>query len=96
MNTYELTVILRSNAKTEETKATVKTILEKHHVTVKEDQSWGMKRLAYSINEEKDGFYMFLIVESEPKDINALGADFHVNKEILRHMAVNIQGAKTA
>ncbi|MGL4369330.1 MAG: 30S ribosomal protein S6 [Spirochaetota bacterium] len=96
MRTYELTVILRTGAKTEETKTTVNNILAKHGVTVKEDQSWGLKRLAYAIDEEKDGYYMHLVIEADPKAITALETDFHVNREILRHMAVVRQDKKTA
>lgn len=96
MRTYELTVILRTGAKTEDSKNAVKTILSKHGITIKEDQSWGVRRLAYSINEEKDGFYMHLLVEAEQKAIHAIAADFHVNKEVLRHMAIVRQDSKTA
>jgi small subunit ribosomal protein S6 len=96
VRTYELTVILRTGAKTEDTKTAVKNILTKHGITIKEDQSWGVKKLAYSINEEKDGYYLHLIVESEEKAINALTTDFHVNREILRHMAVVRQDTKSA
>lgn len=96
MRTYELTVILRTGAKTEDTKSAVKAILAKHGITVKEDQSWGLKRLAYAIDEEKDGYYMFLIVEANEKAINAIDPDFRVNREILRHMAVVPKTVKTA
>ena len=96
MNTYELTVILRSNAKTEETKAAVLQTLTKHQITVKEDQSWGTKRLAYSIDDERDGHYLHLIVECAPKSINELDKEFHINREVLRHMAVLVQGKKSA
>jgi small subunit ribosomal protein S6 len=96
VRTYELTVILRTGAKTEESKTAVKNILSKHGITIKEDQSWGVKKLAYSINEEKDGYYLHLIVESDEKAINTISADFHVNREILRHMAVVRQDPKSA
>ena len=96
MRTYELTVILRTGVKTEETKTAVKNTLSKHGITIKEDQSWGVKKLAYPINEEKDGYYLHLLVESEEQAINTLSADFHVNREILRHMAVVRQDPKSA
>ena len=96
MRTYELTVILRTGAKTEETKTAVKNILEKHGITVKEDQSWGVKKLAYAIDEEKDGFYMHLLVEADPKAVMSIDVDFRVIKDILRHMAVVRQDKKTA
>jgi len=96
VRSYELTVILRTGAKTEETKNTVKEILTKHGISIKEDLSWGVKRLAYSIEEEKDGYYMHLVVEAEPKSIGTISGDFHVNKEILRHMAVVRQDPKSA
>lgn len=96
MRNYELTVILQSNAKTEESKNTVKETLSKHGITIKEDLSWGVKRLAYPIREQKDGFYMHLVVEANAKSINEIAADFHVNREILRHMAVVRQDPKSA
>lgn len=96
VRTYELTVILRTGAKTEDSKTAVKNILSKHGVTTKEDLSWGVKRLAYAIDEEKDGFYMHLIVEAEPKAVAQLDVEFRINREVLRHMAVVRQDAKTA
>jgi len=96
VRTYELTVILRTGAKTEETKTAVQNILAKHGITVKEDQSWGVKKLAYAIDEEKDGFYMHLLIEADPKNVTNLDKDFRVNREILRHMAVVRQDQKTA
>jgi small subunit ribosomal protein S6 len=96
VRTYELTVILRTGAKTEDSKTAVKNTLSKHGISIKEDQSWGQRRLAYPINEEKDGFFMHLLVDADQKAINAIGADFHVNREILRHMAVVRQDTKSA
>jgi small subunit ribosomal protein S6 len=93
---YELTVILRSGAKTEDSKTAVKNILAKNSVTIKEDVSWGLKRLAYAIDEEKDGVYLNYNVEAEPKAIAALDAEFRLNREILRHMAVVRPDEKTA
>lgn len=96
MRTYELTVILRTGVKIEETKTAVKNTLTKHGITIKEDLSWGNKKLAYPINEEKDGYYMHLLVESEEQAINTIGTDFQVNREILRHMSVVRQDPKSA
>lgn len=96
MRTYELTVILRTGAKTEDTKTAVKNILAKNSITTKEDFSWGLKKLAYAIDEEKDGVYMNLVIEADPKAVAALDADFRLNRDILRHMAVVRQEAKTA
>ena len=96
MRTYELTVIVRSGAKTEDSKTAVKNILSKSGITTKEDFSWGLKRLAYAIDEEKDGYYLNLIVDAEPKAIAALDAEFRLNREILRHMAVVRPAVKTA
>lgn len=96
MRTYELTVILRTGAKTEDSKTAVKNILTKHGISIKEDLSWGVRRLAYAIDEEKDGFYMNLNVEADPKAIAQLDVDFRINREVLRHMAVVRPDAKTA
>ena len=65
MNTYELTVILR-NKETESLIERVKDILTKHGTSVISDNSLGVKRLAYQIDGENEGYYLFMNVDVPP------------------------------
>lgn len=78
MKSYELLIIL--NAKLEEEKKEallekVKGFLETAQASVKKVDKWGIKKLAYPINYQHDGYYTVfefdapstLIAEVEPK-----------------------------
>lgn len=92
MNTYELTVILRSkDADAVEVK--MKDILTKHGVTITSEEPWGTKKLAYEIDNEREGYYFFGIVQSAPEAVDKVIADFRLNPDILRHLFVKIKAA---
>lgn len=92
MNTYELTVILRSkDVDTVQTK--MKDILEKHGVTITSEEPWGNKKLAYEIENEREGYYYFGIVQAKPETVDNVIADFRLNPDILRHLFVKIKAA---
>jgi len=95
VNRYELTVILR-NRELESLKGKVDGILKKHGVTVINDEPWGLKRLAYMIQGEKEGYYSFMIVESAPDAVKKVIGDFRLISEILRYLFVKIEQEKTA
>jgi len=94
MNSYELTVILR-NKELDNLKARLGEILQKHGVNIIRDESWGMKRLAYEIDREREGFYFFAQVEANPESIQKILADFKLNVDFLRYLFVKKE-AKSA
>ncbi len=90
MNTYELTVILRSRD-VEPLLEKVREILSKHGVVQLSDTSPGVKKLAYMIDGEKEGHYFFINAEIHPDSIKKIIADFRLNHDILRWLFVKIQ-----
>jgi len=95
MNKYELTVILRNQDKDALVTKT-KDILGKYGVTIVSEDSWGVKKLAYQIEDEREGFYFFAIVESLPENVEKVIAEFGLNTGFLRNLFVKLPETKTA
>jgi len=95
MGTYELTVIL-TNKETESLIEKVKEILKKHGTNILSDNSLGVKKLAYQINKENEGYYLFMNVEIPPDSVKKIISEFRLNSNILRYLFVKIKKAATA
>ena len=95
MTTYELTVILR-NKETESLIERVKDILIKHGTTVLSDNSLDVKKLAYQIDGENEGYYLFMNVEIPTDSVKKIISEFRLNSNILRYLFVKIKKAATA
>ena len=48
--------------------------------------NWQKRRLAYPINKQDEGYYVFLQVEMPPDAGQALERDLRINEQILRFM----------
>lgn len=95
MNNYELTVIVRNNDAVETNKQSVKDILVKHGAVITEENHWGLRRLAYLIDREKQAYYMFMHVDCSPAAVVKIVAELKLNSDILRPFFVKIE-KKTA
>jgi small subunit ribosomal protein S6 len=95
MVTYELTVILR-NKETESLLEKTKEILTKHGTQVVSDNSLGVKKLAYQIDGETQGYYLFMTVQIPPDSVKKIISEFRLNSDILRYLFVKMNKAATA
>jgi small subunit ribosomal protein S6 len=90
MRTYEVLFILSPQVPEEEATALIgefRSVVEKLGATMKNEESWGRRRLAYPINKSNEGVYHLFVVESEASlaelDRRAKNSD-----KVLRHMIV--------
>ena len=95
MNNYELTVIVKTQ-ETESLKEKVKDILKKHGAVITKEDHWGIKRLAYEIAREREGYYMFMFVDAEPQAVDKIQKEFRLNADILRYLFIKPEDKKTA
>lgn len=86
---YELTTILRVTDGVETLKDNVKNILQKHGVSIISEDAWDVKRLAYEIDGESDGYYLFLNIDSQPDSVKKIVSEFRLNSDILRYFFIN-------
>ena len=91
---YEFTVIIKSGS-VEEGKNALKEILSKNNATVATEEDWGMRRLAYAIDEIKDGYYYHAILQASPESVAKIQSLLRLNNIFLRFLFV-VQEKKSA
>ena len=91
MKKYELIFILKADqpeSEMESRVAKVKEILTPHEGEITQENHWGVRRLAYEIQHENKGNYMFLKFKSNGGAINELDKQFRLDDQVLRHLIV--------
>ena len=87
MNNYELIVIVR-NRDVESHKDKVKEILVKNGVNITKEDHWGIRKLAYEIDREREAYYMYMLLEANPAVIDKIRKEFGLNADILRDLFI--------
>src|SRR5258708_3700613 len=91
MRTYEVLFILSPQVAEEEATALVtefKSVVEKiAGATLKNEEAWGRRRLAYPIQKSNEGVYHLFVVESE-SSLAELDRRMKNSDRVLRHMIV--------
>ncbi len=91
MNKYEVMYIIRPNIEDEAKKAFVErfnTILLDNGAETAESKDWGKRRLAYEINDFRDGYYMILDVAATSEAVSEFDRLAKINEDIIRHIVV--------
>lgn len=95
MRDYELTFIVRAQLEDEALTALVDRVqgwvtADNHGKVVRRDL-WGRRRLAYPINKEREGLYIFMLIQAEPAQIAAVERNLRITEEIMRFLFVQIE-----
>ena len=91
MKKYELIFILKadgSEADMESRVQRVREIVGSHHGEITQENHWGVRRLAYEIEYETRGNYMFLKFKSEGPAVADLDKFLRLDDQVLRHLIV--------
>jgi small subunit ribosomal protein S6 len=90
MRTYEVLFILAPQIPEEETTALItefRTVAEKTGATLKNEEAWGRRRLAYPIQKNTEGNYHLFVLESEGS-LGELDRRMRNSDRVLRHIIV--------
>ena len=92
MNKYEMLYII-SAKQTEEQRealiAKVQKMVEDRKGSVENIDKWGMKKLAYPIQFQNEGFYVLMNFEVDPLEIRGLENALNIIEPIVRKMIVS-------
>ena len=91
MRKYEIMYIIRPNIEEEAKKALTErfsTILTENGAEVAEAKEWGKRRLAYEINDFRDGYYQLIKVNATPAAVEEFSRLAKINEDILRHIVI--------
>jgi small subunit ribosomal protein S6 len=91
MRKYEIMYIIRPNIEEEAKKALTERfsgILTDNGAEVSEAKEWGKRRLAYEINDFRDGYYQLVKVNAEPAAVEEFSRLAKISEDILRHIVI--------
>lgn len=91
MRKYELMYIIRPNLEEAATKELVErfnTILTDNGAEIEKTEEKGKRRLAYEINDFREGYYVLLNVNAPIEAINEFTRLAGINENLLRHIVV--------
>jgi small subunit ribosomal protein S6 len=89
-NKYEMIVVLSPALGEEGFVSTTETIKAKLETgaTIEVQETMGMKRMAYEINNQKEGFYLQFNFSSEPEFPKELDRILKITEGVLRHLII--------
>ncbi len=91
MRKYELVIIfvptLEEDGISEEL-SKITSIIEKSNGKVLNTDTWGIKKLAYPVKHQENGYYVVLYFDSDGKVIPEIERINKINEKILRQMIV--------
>ena len=93
MNNYETVFIMNPVLSEEQIKETVKKFashIKSKKGTVTHEENWGLKKLKYTIEKKKTGFYYLLEFQAEGNMINNFEVEFKRDERIIRWQTVRL------
>lgn len=91
MKKYEIMYIIRPNIEDEAKKAVVErfdNILTTQGAEIIESKDWGKRRLAYEIEDFRDGFYRLVTVNASPEAVQEFDRLAKISGDIIRHIVI--------
>ena len=90
---YELVMILSPEANEEELTATVERVsnfITEHGGTAEEPDNWGLRRLAYPVEEFMEGNYVLTRFSLEASNVSELDRSLTSSDDVLRHLVTKV------
>lgn len=90
MKEYELTVLIHPDLETdlEAPLDKVRQLIKSHGGTINNEDNWGKKKLAYSINRENFAVYVYMEVELPAEAPLKISNTLNITDEVLRYLLV--------
>jgi small subunit ribosomal protein S6 len=99
MRHYETTYILRPNLGEDQ----FTEIIDRTNAIIANDEGavicldrWGMRRLAYEINKEVQGYYVYLNYAAPGKTVDEIERIFRIDDRVLRYLTIKLGDAMNA
>ncbi|MDH7577358.1 MAG: 30S ribosomal protein S6 [Bacillota bacterium] len=96
MRAYEVLFVLRPDLEEEATSAAIEkfaALIQQNKGAVEQISRWGKKRMAYEIQDYREGFYTLMLFQGEPETARELDRVMRISDEVLRHLIVRREAA---
>ena len=94
MNQYETVFIMTPVLSEQQMKETVekfKGILAAQGAEIINEESWGLKKMAYPIQKKSTGFYQLIEFKAEPTAIDKLEIAYRRDERVIRFLTVKME-----
>lgn len=78
----------------EQTQAVIeryKSLLTANGAVIEHEEIWGKRRLAYEIDDHREGYYVVTIFRGEPAVVKELDRVMRISDDVIRHMIVTTE-----
>ena len=100
MRDYELVMVLSPEADEDQVTAMVERVanlITERGGSVAEQDSWGLRRLAYPIRRFQEGNYLLTRFTLDAKDVPEIDRNLEASEDVLRHLVTKVdKAAKSA
>lgn len=96
MRSYETLFVLKPDLEEDATTAAIErltALIQQNHGTVEQVNRWGKKRLAYEIEDFREGYYTLVLFQGEPETAKELDRVMRLSDVVLRHVIVRRDAA---
>ncbi len=93
MNKYETVFILTPVLSDDQMKETVekfKKVLTDNGGNIENEENWGLRKLAYPIENKNTGFYTLIEFEGEPTIVNKLETAYRRDEKVIRFLTFRL------
>ena len=93
MALYEHLLIARQDISAQQVDALathLKTIVEGENGKIEKQEYWGLRGLAYRINQNRKGHYVLLNINAPSKAVIELERQLKINEDVLRYITVKV------
>jgi small subunit ribosomal protein S6 len=91
MRKYETMYILRPDMEEDARKPVVErfeTLVKDQGGTMAEVKEWGIRKMAYPIQDFKEGYYVLMHFSAEPEAVAELERVFKITDPVIRYMTI--------
>ena len=93
MNNYETVFILTpvlSDAQMKEAVEKIKCILKTENAEIVNEESWGLRKLAYPIEKKTTGFYQLIEFKARPETVAVLETQYRRDERVIRFLTFRL------
>ena len=93
MRKYEIMYIVQPTIEEDARKALIERfdeVFTSNGAEIIESKEWGKRRLAYEINDFREGYYQLVTLNAEENALEEFKRLANINENIIRHMAIRL------
>lgn len=93
MRHYEVALVLHPDLEIdlENVLKKIEKILADLGAKIDKKDNWGKKKLAYKINKQDWGIYVFYEIQTEPTQIREINNKLRITEEVMRYLIVSLE-----